>query len=474
MKTSEANTLGLFFFLTLLDEKLSLQKASDAHDKIRKIRKKNPDSKYLVSVCLQVLKQTFKKYRVTPQINNLEHVHLNMDLTLWIQFVEKNKIEDVAVLVTYVILKMDPKEIAEAFQVSVETIELRVYQNLKKINQIKKVSGISLVKERSPVQTDGIELSKYNKRIMLPFFAENYVLDYVYNKLDPDRKKSFEAELQNNSDLKTVVQEIKSAIEYLTSISEVNISVRAIQQISIPTSYTEIISEQLKIDQWPESIRWMSEALGVVIIVAVFAILMPWSQLMNQLFYASNKEVVLTEVKKIKEIELEGAQIAHVPAQQDKPLYSDEGVTKAAVAVSPTPVTSPTPQEVKVVQIAKPSPTITPVAVAAAAGVSEATAAVKTGFLFRGSLETSNLSVVSSRIRDQIEQFGGRKAGEVELGWKRGNSSYFHFTVPESKYEELTQFLKSYGDFKIQKEKHERIMPDGIVRVIILVEESGN
>ena len=257
----------------------------------------------------------------------------------------------------------------------------------------------------------------------------------------------------------------------MSSISDINISVRAIQQISIPTSYTEIISEQLKVDLWPESIRWMSEALGVVIVVAAFAIIMPWSQLMNQIFYSSNKEVVLTEIKKIQEVEVEGTQVASVPAQQDKPLYSDEGVAKTVVNVSPTPLISPTPQETKVAQNNKPSPTASPVA--AVAALIETTTVAKTGFLFRGSLETSNLSVVSSRIRDQIEQFGGRKAGEVELGWKRGNSSYFHFTVPESKYEELTQFLKSYGDFKIQKEKHERIMPDGIVRVIILVEESS-
>ena len=471
MKTSEANTLGLFFFLTLLDEKLSLQKASDAHDKIRKFRKKNPKTLNLLSICLQILKQTYKKYRVSPQIKNLEHIHLNADLNSWIQFVEKNKIEDIAVIVSYVILKMDPKEIAEAFQVSVETIERRVYQSLKKISQLKKTTNISLVKERLPIQTDGLELSKYNKRVMLPFFAENYVLDYINNKLDPERKRSFEFELQQNVDLKNTVAEIKSAIDYLSSISDINISVRAIQQISIPTSYAEIINEQLKIDQWPESIRWMSEALGVVIIVAVFAILMPWSQLMNQIFYSANTEIVLTEIKKIQESEVVGTQVATVPAQQDKPLYSDEGVAKTVVAVTPTPAISPTPQETKVTQTAKPSPTVTPTTVAATAV--EVTNVVKTGFLFRGSLETSNLAVVSSRIRDQIEQFGGRKAGEVELGWKRGNSSYFHFTVPESKYEELTQFLKSYGDFKIQKEKHERVMPDGIVRMIILVEESN-
>jgi hypothetical protein len=68
---------------------------------------------------------------------------------------------------------------------------------------------------------------------------------------------------------------------------------------------------------------------------------------------------------------------------------------------------------------------------------------------------------------------GGRKAGEVPLGWKKGNSSYFHFTLPENKYEELKQFMTTYGTLKIQKEHHERVMPDGIIRLIISVEENS-
>jgi len=71
----------------------------------------------------------------------------------------------------------------------------------------------------------------------------------------------------------------------------------------------------------------------------------------------------------------------------------------------------------------------------------------------------------------KVQELGGRKAGQVELGWFKGDSSYFHFTMPESRYEELQEFFKEYGQLSIQQEAHERVMPEGIRRIIITVYE---
>ncbi len=51
------------------------------------------------------------------------------------------------------------------------------------------------------------------------------------------------------------------------------------------------------------------------------------------------------------------------------------------------------------------------------------------------------------------------------------STAYFHFTMPENNYQQMTDAFKEYGQLKIAKEKHERIMPEGIVRVIITVDE---
>ncbi|PIS10710.1 MAG: hypothetical protein COT73_07910 [Bdellovibrio sp. CG10_big_fil_rev_8_21_14_0_10_47_8] len=93
------------------------------------------------------------------------------------------------------------------------------------------------------------------------------------------------------------------------------------------------------------------------------------------------------------------------------------------------------------------------------------------GFLYRGSIEITNVQAVTPKLVDKVSELGGRKAGNVELGWSRGSGAYFHLTIPELKYEELKAAFSQYGELKITKEKHDRVMPEGIIRIIITVEE---
>lgn len=61
----------------------------------------------------------------------------------------------------------------------------------------------------------------------------------------------------------------------------------------------------------------------------------------------------------------------------------------------------------------------------------------------------------------------------MELGWKKTpTSSYYHFTIPQAKYDDLIAFLSIYGKPVIAKEKHPRVMPDGILRLIVTVDEA--
>jgi hypothetical protein len=93
------------------------------------------------------------------------------------------------------------------------------------------------------------------------------------------------------------------------------------------------------------------------------------------------------------------------------------------------------------------------------------------GFLYRGSIEVRNVLAATQKFVDKINTLGGRKAGEVQLGWKKGNSSYFHFTIPEAKYAALIDFAEEYGGLTLKKEKNGRVMPEGIVRVIFTIKE---
>jgi hypothetical protein len=94
------------------------------------------------------------------------------------------------------------------------------------------------------------------------------------------------------------------------------------------------------------------------------------------------------------------------------------------------------------------------------------------GFLYRSYIKLSNIDASTAKIREKIIQLGGRKAGSVELGWRKGKGSYFHFTMPEKNYDQLVQMIEEYAGkgVKIQKDKHDRVMPDGVIRFIIEAE----
>ncbi|MNK99869.1 hypothetical protein D3C87_1202850 [compost metagenome] len=192
-----------------------------------------------------------------------------------------------------------------------------------------------------------------------------------------------------------------------------------------------------------------------------------------------SKEVILAEVSKTE----------NAPMIEEKPQFQDEGLKPgvtpapvAAVAASATPVASPSvaakASPVKtvvaaapVVKVPTPAPKAEPAPKVDTAADTSASA-TGGGFLYRGDVAVTNLAVVGPKITEKINELGGRKAGAVELGWqKTGTSMYYHFTIPEARYQDLLSFLSVYGKPALSKEKHPRVMPDGIIRLILTVDE---
>lgn len=99
-----------------------------------------------------------------------------------------------------------------------------------------------------------------------------------------------------------------------------------------------------------------------------------------------------------------------------------------------------------------------------------ATESAERGFVYRMSMPTSKVEAITPDVRAKIEALGGKKAGEVELGWKRRSGSYFHFAMPESGYDTLVEYLRGHSPVRIQKAPHRRIMPAGQIRIILWLE----
>jgi hypothetical protein len=94
------------------------------------------------------------------------------------------------------------------------------------------------------------------------------------------------------------------------------------------------------------------------------------------------------------------------------------------------------------------------------------------GFVYRAFMTLNDLPTLAPKITEEIRSLGGEKAGEVELGWKRGTGHYYHFALPQSNEERLLEKLRAYGPVRISKDPHPRVMPEGQVRFILWIESA--
>lgn len=315
-------------------------------------------------------------------------------------------------------------------------------------------------------QENKIPLSKKNRREISPFIGHELLYDYLSGSLDLERRAAVEDHVKFSRDAQLDLSKIENGQKYAEGLAETLVSEPIIAQINTPSSYLNVLMQKSNFDRWPQGLKWGLEALVVVGVIVIFLSVTPWQKVLD-FSLPGSKEVVLAEISK-KETS---------PTVEEKPEFVDEGAKDAVAtaATSPVPETGSAP--------AKPSPAPTPsttpvTAAAAPAKQAEKPAetpapAATVGYLYRGEISATNIETIGPKITDKITELGGRKAGSVELGWKKTSSSmYYHFTIPEAKYQDLMNFLGTYGKPKFSKEKHPRVMPDGIIRLIFTLDES--
>lgn len=331
-----------------------------------------------------------------------------------------------------------------------------------------------------------LSLSKKGQRQVTPFTGNELLYDYMSGILDDERKAAVEAHLENSREAQLDFQKIQVGQQYTEKLRQITVSHALQERLGAPSSYLSVLFKKSKFDQWPVGLKWGLEALVVVFVVVTFLTVAPWEKVMKLRLSTGSSDVVLTELNKSQ---TQKPVPQEAPETAETPQFVDEGIKAKEAAATPAPnvaaaKTNPQPTATPsaiVKATPTPAPTKAPAKVAAAAaaneeesdGESTESGKASTGYLYRGQIAVTNLDAVGPKIKDKIVELGGRKAGEVELGWqKTPGSAYFHFTIPEAKYSELQAFLSEYGKAKMSKDKHPRVMPDGIIRLIITVDEA--
>lgn len=332
------------------------------------------------------------------------------------------------------------------------------------------------------------------KRKLTKFHCREMLFDYTQNKLDDSRVKAVEEYLSENEDLQEDLHHLKSAMKYCSELGQAELDQEFIKHISESKSLLAQVKEQLAWRNLPESARWGIEAVAISISVAMFAIFVPWDRILDWI----PKDRVPSVISAPHEILVAGSAKENLNPESnvsEKPSSDQvktEVETKAEAKSEPnkeTEIASIDSNELSQIQKLKQEVKKREEAQTAKeeeGGEEEIpeeksikkkailvgqTKALK-GELYRAFIKLDNIDIVTQEFINKIVSLGGKKAGEVKLGWRRSDGSYFHFSLNESKLEELKKFISSYGALRLLKDPHWRVMPEGEIRMILLVEDS--
>lgn len=319
-----------------------------------------------------------------------------------------------------------------------------------------------------------IQLSKKNKREMSAFIGRELLYDYATHKIDDERRAALDAYIKNSPEAQAELIELLNGLHYADRLSETLVAEPILEKVLEPNNYLTVLGKKANLESLPQSLRWVTEAVAVGFIILILSIVIPWKKIFIENWFARDKHLVLTELDRHAQPSIE--KLRELEAFE-KPEFEDEEANRQVLAGNAEKHESK--QEAPIVtkqqNIAEPATQPKVAEPKAAVSEKEQPKKISEGFLFRGDLAVTNLEAIGPKLKDKIMDLGGRKAGEVELGWRKSpQTAYFHFTIPEAKYSELISFLSVYGSAKLVKEKHPRVMPDGIIRVIITVNEANS
>jgi hypothetical protein len=328
------------------------------------------------------------------------------------------------------------------------------------------------------------------KRELTPFMAHELLYDFAIENLDSERQAAMLEALGRFEEIQSDLQMIKTGRQYLETLSQINLSPELIEGVKRRETYWGRIREMMKVDTWPPFARWTAEALSVIFIVAFVAFIAPWGQITEIVSRNTSADFVLAELPRSElpnplesmDAGLADSRLSFEDDENDRPSEAAQtdrnssfSKTESKGSVAQAPFDSKRPaekpnlaanrQEQKDLARGR-SPIL-----AALSAAQESTKGK--GFVFRGTLSIVNVEAGTTKLKQKIAELGGRKAGQVELGWRRNEGDfYFHFTIPESKLAEIQSYSKTLGNLRLSRDPHPRVMPDGIVRMIITTEES--
>jgi hypothetical protein len=304
------------------------------------------------------------------------------------------------------------------------------------------------------------------------FFVRELLPLHLEGKLDENRRSEVNKHLTTCQHCTYFFENIKAAREALTELSKTKVSPTIIEYLKQEHTFWTEFYRKINWSKWPNSLKWGLELAVVTFVLALTIHVFPWikfaravKSLQPQAPLMTNNPVILPQ-----------------PAPQLSPVPTPVTVVAASkVLAKPTVIIPSHTPTVETGETDEQIDAKTKEEESDSAGENQgdqeklqAGAKRESGFVWRGTLRVDEVSdELTERVTSTILEMGGTKAGEVELGWHRGNQRYYHFILPEDNYERLLSVLNSEGLVDLKKIRHPRVMKSGFMRIIMTVEESS-
>lgn len=280
------------------------------------------------------------------------------------------------------------------------------------------------------------------------FLARQLLYDFAKGKLDSERRKAFEAALEEFPELKIELRAIQEKLDVLKTFDAVKPSEQWVQELSLP--HPSLAQQIAFIEKRVVPRFW--RGLPVVILLSALAfgaiLFQPWSYLnFNELEVAqvqiNDDEIQMEAALALSEKDIEGAmqeQTASVGSEEESAKIEVVDASKESVKeAAPSP---PRKQP-------------------------------RVGELFRAFMTVNDLNSVTSDTVQKIISLGGKKAGQVQLGWEREEDErYFHFSIPENNKQALLDFLSNFSQVRLSSQEHPLVMPEGKIRIILVMKRN--
>lgn len=373
-------------------------------------------------------------------------------------------------------------------------------------------------------ESDSSKSNQFARKKLTPFLAHEMIYDYVTGQLDNERRAALEEFIAKDTESRNILKNIENAQAYCQKLKNISVDAETLLQLQEAESAVSLGKRYSSWKEWPETLRWSVTAVALSAIVAGTVALVPWGKFAPAKKPGGVETLEIAQIPQPKpeepteiaanedngsgdeapedivdegsgddvadegEMPPNAAALAAIAAQQKKatptpaptPLADAKPPEYVARATPPTFVTVNLPQPTPANGV-KPSPTPLPATNASANLAISQTPdshapgdAKARGFVYRAFMTLENLEEIGPKITSDIVALGGEKAGEVELGWKRGTGRYYHFALPEENEKKILERLQVYGPVRISKDPHPRVMPPGRVRFILWVESAGD